>query len=280
MTVSRRQTLVGALIGAVFALLALLLALAAGKAAPGEGVLAALRQAHAAHPLLFLLDLAPLVLALYGRHLGARQDALLAERSELGQRAAEAAESLRLAREETRRARDHAMHLAGHDPLTGVRNRRSIADELARAVKASRRYARPCCVLFVDVDRLKAVNEAHGEDAGNRYLGIVAAALSRAVRETDTVGRWGDDEFLVLLPETAAEGAAIVAERLLQLVTGSPALLGDYQLKPSVSIGIARYPGDGDTPERLVECAGTAMAAARDAGGARFRGAQPSRNSM
>jgi len=122
----------------------------------------------------------------------------------------------------------------------------------------------------VDVDRLRYVNETQGDGAGDKYLSIVAASLERALRETDTVGRWGDDEFLVLLPETGVEGAALVCERLLQLVCGSPVLLEDYQLKPSVSIGVALYPAHGDTPEKLAECANFAMETARRDGGARF----------
>jgi diguanylate cyclase (GGDEF)-like protein len=280
MTETRRQTLIGALIGACFPLAALLLSAPAG-ADPGGGMLAALQRAHASQPLLYLLYLVPVALALFGRALGARQDSLLAQRAELGRRVTDAAESLLHAREETRRAREQAAHLAGHDPLTGVRNRRSIGDEAARAVKAARRYARPLGVLYVDLDRLKSVNEAYGEGAGDRYLAIVAAALSRALRETDTVGRWGDDEFLVLLPETGSDGAAIVAERLLAMVSGSPALLGEHQVRPSVSIGIALYPEHGDAPEKLLERAAAAMEQARMRGGGSFSVfGQASRSSM
>lgn len=262
---TRRHTLIGALLGACFPLLALLPALFSG-AGPPE----ALRQAHAAQPLLYLLYAAPVVLALYGRALGAAQDALLAEREKLSHQLDAKAESLRQAQEETRRVREHAVHLAGHDPVTGARNRRSIADEASRVVKASRRYGRSASFLLVDVDGLEAVNKAHGTAAGDKYLAIVAAALDRGLRETDALGRWGDDDFLVLLPETPPEGCAIVAERLLTLVTGSPLLLEGYQIKPSVSIGIAHYPGHGETPEKLVECSRAALEGARAAGGSRI----------
>jgi diguanylate cyclase (GGDEF)-like protein len=262
MNLTRRHTLIGALIGACFPLPALLPALASGA-----DLLGSLRQLHADQPLLYLLYAAPLVLGIYGRALGARQDALLAERAELARRLETAADSLRQAHEETRRVRDHATHLAGHDPVTGVRNRRSIADEASRALKASRRYKRPCAFLLVDVNRLDAVNQAHGTAAGDKYLGIVAAALGRGLRETDTVGRWSNDEFLVLLPETPPEGCAIVVERLVGLATGSPLLLDDYQIRPALSIGVAHYPGHGESPEALVEHARAARV-------------QASRNSM
>lgn len=264
MTESRRHTLIGALLGLCFPLLALLPPLASGA-----GPLAALRQAHSGQPLLYLLYAAPLVLGFYGRALGSKQDALLAERSELARQMDAVAERLRLEQEETRRLREHAVHIAGHDPLTGLRNRRSIAEEASRVVKASRRYGRGASFLLVDVDGLESVNSAHGTPAGDKYLELVGAALARGLRETDAVGRWSDDDFLVVLPETPPEGCAIVAERLLTLVTGSPLLLEGYQIKPSVSIGVAHFPAHGDTPELLVERSRAAMEHARAAGGAR-----------
>lgn len=272
MTRTQRHTLAGALLGAGFAVLALALVLGPATG----GILAALGRAHAAHPLLWLTDLAPLALAVAFRALGAREEGLRQEADDLRRRLGEMGESVRQARDAAQRAREHIAHMAGHDPLTGVRNRRRIADEVSRALKASRRYGRELAVLVVDVDRLRFVNETQGEGAGDKYLALVAASLERALRETDTVGRWGDDEFLVLLPETGAGGAAIVAERLLQLVCGSPVLLDDYQLKPSVSIGVALFPAHGDSPERLAECANTAMETARREGGARFSVFDPS----
>ncbi|HSD60890.1 MAG TPA: GGDEF domain-containing protein [Burkholderiales bacterium] len=270
MTQAHRYTLAGALLGACFPVLGLVLVLGTGETGTGVGLLAALARAHTAHPLLWVLDLAPVALALVFRVLGAREDRLRQEAADLRRRIGEMGESVRHAREAAQRAREHIAHMAGHDALTGVRNRHRIAEEVTRALKASRRYRRELSVLVVDVDRLRYVNETQGEGAGDKYLSIVAASLERALRETDTVGRWGDDEFLVLLPETGVDGAAIVCDRLLQLVCGSPVLLDDYQLKPSVSIGIALYPAHGDTPEKLAECANTAMETSRREGGARF----------
>ena len=158
MTQARRHTLWGALAGACVSVLALLLVLGPADA----GLLPALARAHAAHPLLWFLDLAPLALALAFRALGAREDRLREEAEDLRRRLVEMGESVRQARDAAQRAREHIAHMAGHDALTGVRNRRRIAEEVGRALKTSRRYGRELAVLVVDLDRLRYVNESQG----------------------------------------------------------------------------------------------------------------------
>lgn len=123
------------------------------------------------------------------------------------------------------------------DPLTGLGNRRMLAKWLADEASRAHRFQRPLSVIFLDIDHFKAVNDQHGHAAGDAALVALAQVLRHEVRDCDLIGRYGGEEFVVLLPETDAAGALVLAERMRRAVAGHivPAL----QRPVTISAGIA-----------------------------------------
>ncbi len=157
--------------------------------------------------------------------------------------------SLALAAVVSRRQRFEAelRYLADNDPLTELANIRQAMHVLDGEIRRSQRTGRPLAVLFLDLDRLKRINDHHGHLAGNRALCRLADALRASSRAIDTAARLGGDEFVLILPETGEARAWQVATRLAQSVAADaqrPAL--------SVSVGVAVYPRDGDSVEGLL----------------------------
>lgn len=152
------------------------------------------------------------------------------------------------------------------DHLTGVSNRREASRVLGREIQRARRYGADLSLLMLDVDGFKGVNDTQGHLAGDKLLKRVASALGRAVREADTVGRWGGDEFIVVAPSTDRDGAIALAERVREgAMRVAPR---DASHSVSVSIGVAQLIGDEDQTA-LLSRADAAMYAAKRAGGDR-----------
>src|SRR5205823_90280 len=116
-------------------------------------------------------------------------------------------------------------HRAEHDPLTGLANSRRFTEELGRWISYIGRYGGQCAVMVLDLDRFKRVNDALGHKAGDELLARVAHLLTERLRETDVVGRWGGDEFTVLLPRTSYADAGRVATELLEMVPREAAIV-------------------------------------------------------
>jgi len=127
------------------------------------------------------------------------------------------------------------------DALTGLANRRAVEEALERESDRSRRYGAPLSILLTDVDELKRVNDDHGHEAGDVVLRNLASLLSETVRSVDVPGRWGGDEFLVVLPDTNLAQAEQLAKRLLERVHKDPARIGRTVLASGLSIGLAEY---------------------------------------
>ncbi len=153
------------------------------------------------------------------------------------------------------------------DRLTGIPNRPAVLAALFGEVERAGRYDRPLAVAFVDIDLFKAVNDTYGHDAGDVVLRGVAATLRTNLRSADTVGRYGGEEFMVLLPETDAAAAAALAEKLRQLVFGAKFRIGDEgAVNVTVSIGVASGVGRTLQVEALVRDADAAMYSAKALG--------------
>lgn len=160
-------------------------------------------------------------------------------------------------------------HRALHDALTGLPNRALLADRAQQAITAAERDGKPMALLLLDLDDFKQVNDTSGHAAGDTVLREVAARLRRSVRDVDTVGRFGGDEFAVVTGalETGA-GAAVVAERILEAMTAPFDLLGRRHPIP-LSIGIALYPGNARRLGSLFRSADLALYEAKRQGGNR-----------
>lgn len=156
---------------------------------------------------------------------------------------------------------------AAVDTLTNVYTRGHILERLTAEVERAKRYEHPFCVLLIDVDGLKAVNDAFGHLAGDDALRRVAGILRSASRRSDAIGRYGGDEFLAILPETPASGAVILASRLVrQVIEARIPTIRDARFL-SISIGIAQYPEAGGTPEEIIAAADQALYEAKARGG-------------
>jgi diguanylate cyclase (GGDEF)-like protein/PAS domain S-box-containing protein len=167
---------------------------------------------------------------------------------------------------ERRRAVEQARHQAEHDALTGLPNRILFMDRLEQAMAAVARRRHQFALMFIDLDHFKSINDKLGHEAGDIVLQEVANRLRRCVRRVDTVSRLGGDEFVVLLADIGGvEQAAHVAATVLQSVA-QPVEAGGVTLNPTVSIGIAICPSDGEDEKTLLRHADVAMYHAKESG--------------
>ncbi len=153
-------------------------------------------------------------------------------------------------------ARRRIEEMAERDSLTGLYNLRTFKGLLAREHGLRARGGRGSyAILHVDVDDLKAINDEHGHQAGNRAISTVASALQRAIRTTDMAARFGGDEFVVFLPEAAPEVGESVAQRIRNHVHKSLFPVGERLQRTTVSVGTASYPRDGAHEDDVVAAA-------------------------
>jgi diguanylate cyclase (GGDEF)-like protein len=172
---------------------------------------------------------------------------------------------------EQRRTRDAAIRLSTVDPLTGLFNRSFFFAAIGREIARSTRSGRGFCLLMMDLDDLKAINDRLGHFQGDRVLRGVGEVISDGVRRIDTAARYGGDEFVVLLPETDPTGAFVLAEKIRLGVNAMALDLPDIS-HPSISIGVVSYPGDGKTADELMISADNAMYVSKRAGKDRVTG--------
>jgi diguanylate cyclase (GGDEF)-like protein/PAS domain S-box-containing protein len=172
---------------------------------------------------------------------------------------------------ELRDAQERAQHLADHDALTGLPNRRLLEDRLTQALALSQRNRKQTAVMFVDLDRFKAINDSLGHAVGDVVLKEVAKRLVKQLRVGDTVCRIGDDEFVVVLPEAKrSTDAANVAAKIIETLS-QPVQAADRELSVTPSIGIAVFPEDGRDADMLIRNADAAMYHAKESGRANYQ---------
>jgi diguanylate cyclase len=174
------------------------------------------------------------------------------------------ADSLQAANEQLR-------NIALYDNLTRLPNRMLLEDRLAQAVARSDRSGRPFCVMFVDLDRFKPVNDSYGHRVGDDLLKGVAQRLTASIRKADTVARTGGDEFVVVLGEAGdAKNAAMVGSKILDELS-RPFVIGSHEVDISCSIGITVYPDHGKDVTTLMANADKAMYYAKQDGRNTYR---------
>jgi diguanylate cyclase (GGDEF)-like protein len=164
------------------------------------------------------------------------------------------------------RAHEETSRQSLTDPLTGAGNFRHLTATMAKEVERANRFNRPLSLLMLDLDHFKQVNDTQGHAFGDAVLREFARRLGGCLREVDVVARYGGEEFVVVLPETAAEGASAVAARIVDAVRKEPFRAGGSSRTVTVSVGVSSFPDHGRTSSELMRAADGALYAAKHAG--------------
>jgi diguanylate cyclase (GGDEF)-like protein len=172
-------------------------------------------------------------------------------------------------------SREELVHLAAHDPLTKVYNRRRFEEDLARELAEHRRLGRGGALLWFDLDGFKQINDQFGHSAGDEVLVHFADALREQTREYSSLARFGGDEFVMLVPGADQAEALRAAQRLLDLFGAQPVTVAGTEIVISTSIGVALYPSDGTTVDELLAHADAAMYDAKKSGNGLVRSFRP-----
>ncbi len=156
---------------------------------------------------------------------------------------------------------------ASHDRLTGVINRETLLSVLVAEVERAGRHHKPLAVAFIDIDRFKPINDTYGHNSGDAVLRQMAAMISDSIRLTDVFGRYGGEEFMLIMPETTPDEGIILAEHLRASIMAEPMIIaGDQRLQVTISVGIAGGRGARLQVDTLVDQADAAMYAAKSLG--------------
>lgn len=153
-------------------------------------------------------------------------------------------------------------HLSATDPLTGAYNRRGLMLRLEEEIARAQRFGFELCLILFDVDHFKRINDSHGHHAGDEALAKLAAVVSAAIRGSDVFGRWGGEEFIVVVPQEGLVSATRIAEKLRLAVAAAPLVSG---VPLTISIGVSQY-RDGETASDVIARADRALYAAKAAG--------------
>jgi len=167
----------------------------------------------------------------------------------------------------TLRERNRELHeLSITDSLTGLYNRKHLMEVLAKEVARAERYQRPLALLMIDIDHFKVYNDTCGHLAGDEVLRTIAAIFRGSIRGSDCAGRYGGEEFLIILPETAADGAGRIADRIRSRMAEQDFPAGSQTVKITISGGVASFPSHGRKPESLLRSADAALYRAKESG--------------
>jgi len=161
---------------------------------------------------------------------------------------------------------EQVLHLAHHDTLTTLPNRTLFYDRLNQAITRARRDKESIAVLFLDLDGFKLINDTLGHSAGDALLQEAAKRIVACVRDSDTAARMGGDEFTVILCNVRTPSSIDRVAKMIIEAIARPFMLNGKECSVSVSIGIALYPGNGETAEQLVKISDAAMYLAKHSG--------------
>ena len=198
------------------------------------------------------------VIELFAREVRPRDDEIVNMSTEIGSQIGQF-----IARKQ---AESHLTFFANHDALTGLPNRAMFNQRLTQALARAQRFSKMAAILFIDLDRFKNINDTLGHDAGDRLLKQLAARLRDCLREGDTIGRQGGDEFVVLIEDVADPSQATGCGAKNPGYRGAPYLLAGQEHHVTASIGISIYPDDGHDQQTLLKNADIAMYRAKEQG--------------
>ena len=167
---------------------------------------------------------------------------------------------------DNRRAMLHVKALSETDELTGTLNRRAFLSIASRTYSQAKRFERKFSVLMIDSDSLKHTNDTYGHETGDELLKTMVKTIQAELRQADLLSRYGGDEFVVLLPDTDAEGARLAAERIRERIAAAPLYVRDEHVPITVSMGVATYPENGADFERVFDAADSAMYGSKTGG--------------
>lgn len=171
------------------------------------------------------------------------------------------------AEEDRKRLIGRLEYLSSVDGLTGLLNRRALTEQLAYEIERARRFKAPLSVILCDMDYLKEINDKHGHLAGDIALQLASATLRNALRTVDIAGRYGGDEFLVILPETHAEGARCIAEKIREDIMKTEMRLdGGVRVNLSLSMGIATLASSDEEADKVITRVDSALYDSKHAG--------------
>ncbi|MCF7794336.1 MAG: GGDEF domain-containing protein [Candidatus Cloacimonetes bacterium] len=140
--------------------------------------------------------------------------------------------------------------IARTDPLTRISNRRDMIEKIDQEKRRFSRNGKPFVIVMSDIDDFKIVNDKYGHDAGDFVLQSVAHLMRSSMRKQDIIGRWGGEEFLMLLPETDLEGGQLLAEKLRKTIAETPFIFGKHEIKITMTLGVNVY----NVPEEIRSC--------------------------
>ncbi len=167
---------------------------------------------------------------------------------------------------EKARMHQEATKLATTDGLTGLNNHRTFQERLEIEIARSKRFNHRLSLLLIDIDYFKKFNDNFGHRVGDEVLRRVACLLAESTRNIDFAARYGGEEFVLILPETAIEGAVLTAERIREVIARRKMNVDGKDLSVTVSIGVASFPEDADDREMLIERADNALYSAKKSG--------------
>jgi diguanylate cyclase (GGDEF)-like protein len=232
----------GVLFGCCFPVLSIVFLYGFDQTQIAPHLLGMIQQAHHNH-LLYIVDTAPFFLGIVAWFAGVQYDKVL--------------------------------RLADHDALTGLLNHRAFLQKLEAYFQYAKRYDKQGTLIFIDLNKFKLINDAYGHSTGDAYLKFVAGRLVKELRATDIIGRWGGDEFIVLMPEIAAVPAQHVAAKLVNSFCSSEILINGHSFTPAASFGLASITKQMQDVTVLINWADVAMYSAKTSGVCSWSNAAP-----